>query len=91
VDRIVVTGLLLDFPERDFGDSMPRTNDAGRDTLVQIRQCVLYLSGPPAEVATASAPIRLALIDLVCRIAHIRYDCVNAWAILRNEPPQYTS
>ncbi len=107
-------------------NSMPRTNDAGRFALLEIRQCVLYLKGPPTEVATASASIRLTLINLVCRIAHIRYDevrvapganssrlvqartsldqadaapgtdealfdCVNAWAILRNEPPQYTS
>ena len=107
-------------------NSMPRTNDAGRFALLEIRQCVLYLRGPPTEVATASASIRLTLINLVCRIAHIRYDevrvapganssrlvqaktsldqadaapgadealfdCVNAWSILRNEPPQYTS
>ena len=113
-------------PANWASNGMPRTNDAGRYALLQIRQCVLYLKGPPAEVATASAAIRLALIDLVCRIAHIRYDevrvapganasrlvqaktsldqadaapgtdealfdCVNAWSILRAEPPQYTS
>jgi uncharacterized delta-60 repeat protein len=113
-------------PANWASNGMPRTNDAGRFALQEIRQCVLYLMGPPAEVATASASIRLALITLVCRIAHLRYDevnasggangsrlvqartsleqadaapgtngalfdCVNAWAILRNEPPQYTS
>jgi uncharacterized delta-60 repeat protein len=105
-------------------NTMPRTNDDGRFALSEIRQCVLYLKGPPAEVGTASESIRLALIDLVCRIAHSRYDevsvapganasrlvqartsldqadaapgtdgalfdCVNAWSILQNEPPQY--
>ena len=113
-------------PANWASNSMPRTNDAGRYALLEIRQCVLYLKGPPAEVGTASSPIRLALINLVCRIAHIRYDevrvapganssrlvqartsldqadaapgtdealfdCVSAWSILRNEPPQYTS
>jgi len=113
-------------PANWASNSMPRTNDAGRFALTEIRQCVLYLMGPPTEVATASASIRLALINLVCTVAHARYDevkvasganasrlvqaktsldqadaapgtngalfdCVNAWSILRNEPPQYTS